>query len=64
MTNPDYYFQLLRQVYSNKRWIVTSDVLAGCTKFVDALKALGAERALCIATSRGAGAGPDPDFAP
>jgi hypothetical protein len=63
--NPrDYYFELLRSVFADKRWVVTSDVLAGCTKYVAALKALGAERALCIATSEGAGAGPDPEFAP
>lgn len=55
---------LLASIFGGRPWIVALDVLAGTTPIVRALRELGAERALCIATSRGTGEPPDADFAP
>jgi hypothetical protein len=58
------YRALLASLFGGRRWIVASDVLAGATPLVAALESLGAERCLCVATSRGTGPVPDERFAP
>lgn len=58
------YHSGLSRIFGGKRWIVASDVLAGAAPLVAALGRLGAERCLCVATSRGVGELPDSDLAP
>jgi hypothetical protein len=58
------YRALLARIFAGRRFILALDVLAGATPVVAELKKLGAERALCIATSPGTGPLPDPEFAP
>ena len=54
---------LLRSVFDGRRFIVCSDVAAGATGTVAALKALGVADILVVALGRGAGPVPSPDDA-
>jgi hypothetical protein len=58
------YRSRLAGIYGGKRWILVLEVLAGATPLVEQLGLLGAERCLCIATSRGTGPAPDDALAP
>lgn len=60
----EYLHNQLQEVYGGKRWIIAADVLAATRGTVDWLQQLGAESALCLAGSRGAGKPPNEDFAP
>lgn len=53
----------IRPHYADRGWLVACDVLPVCTGIIRDLRALGAERCLALAGSRGSGAAPDPSDA-
>lgn len=60
----EFYRQHLTQIFSQRQWIISSNVLAACTGIVNGLGQLGATECLCLAGSRGTGALPDEQLAP
>lgn len=56
---PNHWAELLASIYGERRWIVTSEVLAGTTDHVEWLRALGCPDPFIIAGSLGTGPLPD-----
>jgi hypothetical protein len=52
------HVDLLRGIYGGRRWILASDVLAGATRQLVALRDVGVEDVFVVAGSRGTGATP------
>lgn len=54
----DHLLKLLSDVYGGRRWIITTDALAGATRLVQPLEAWGATGLLVVAGTQGTGALP------
>ncbi len=62
--NVDYYRDLIRPVFRDKKIILATGVIAGMAKGIDTLEELGAAGCLLVGAGEGTGEVPDPDEVP